>query len=202
MIIWLNGFQIGVSIVRIMCNPALRDRHWAEMSSMTGFDLTPNAGTSLRKITKFGIDHLLQSFEFISIGANKELKLQMDFADMNGQWEHVDFPIENFKDTGIEILGNIEDIQVLLDDHIIKTLSMRGSAFVKPCEQEVRKWYERLLRTSRIFDEWIQVQNGWLYYLPIFSSDISEDLPIEDKLFREVNDIYCKYIKVIPHSQC
>lgn len=180
-----------------MCNPSLRDRHWAEMSSIAGFDLTPNAGTSLRKITKFGIDHLLSNFEIISIGANKELKLQIDLADMIEQWEHVDFPIEDFKDTGIKILGNIEDIQVLLDDHIIKTLSMRDSTFVKPFEQNVFKWYERLLRTSRIFDEWIQVQNGWLYYLPILSlKDISEELPIEDKLFREVNDIYCKYTKV------
>lgn len=36
MIEWINGFEIGVSIVQIMCNPALRDRHWAEMSDIAG----------------------------------------------------------------------------------------------------------------------------------------------------------------------
>lgn len=235
MINWINGFQIGVSIVKIMCNPALRDRHWAEMSSIAGkthfelilidfikwifigFDLTPDAGTSLRKITKYGIDHLLASFEIISIGANKELKLQMDLAEMIEQWRSIDFPIDVHKDTEIQILGNIEDIQVrvqniysfyfptllrsrfqvLLDDHTIKTLSMRGSAFVKPCEQEVRHWYEKLLRASQIFDEWIRVQSGWLYLLPILSSkDISDEMPNEEKLFTQVNDTYCKYINV------
>lgn len=66
----------------------------------------------MRKITKYGIDHLLPSFEIISIGANKELKLQMDLADMLKQWETTEFPITVYKDTDIKILGNIEDIQV------------------------------------------------------------------------------------------
>lgn len=79
---------------------------------LLGFDLTPDAGTSLRKITKFGIDHLLPSFEIISIGANKELKLQMDLRQMLEQWETTEFPITVYKDTDIKILGNIEDIQV------------------------------------------------------------------------------------------
>lgn len=39
MIDWIDGFQIGVSIVQIMCNPALRDRHWAEMSEIAGNNL-------------------------------------------------------------------------------------------------------------------------------------------------------------------
>lgn len=87
--------------------------------------------------------------------------------------------------------------QVLLDDHIIKTLSMRGSAFVKPCEREVRNWYEKLLRVAQIFDEWLKVQTNWLYLLPILSSkDILIEMPNEERLFYTVNEIYCKYIEV------
>lgn len=94
---------------------AFRRTKWNELNASLfalGFDLTPDAGTSLRKITKYGIDHLLTSFEIISIGANKELKLQMDLADMLKQWETIEFPITLYKDTDIKVLGNIEDIQV------------------------------------------------------------------------------------------
>lgn len=88
-----------------------------------GFDLTPDAGTSLRKITKYGIEHLLPSFEIISIGANKELKLQMDLADMLNEWETTEFPITLYKDTVIKILGNIEDIQVRrCDGHFVSNI--------------------------------------------------------------------------------
>lgn len=37
------------------CNSALRQRHWDEMSEVAGFDLTPNAGTTLRKIIKMNL---------------------------------------------------------------------------------------------------------------------------------------------------
>lgn len=157
----------------------------------------PDAGTSLRKITKFGIDHLLANFEIISIGANKELQLQNDLNDMLKQWNSIQFPISHYKETEIKILANIEDIQVMLDDHIIKTLTMRGSAFVKPCKSEVRTWYDKLLRVNRVFDEWIKVQTNWLYLLPILSSeDILNQMPAEGQLFAQVNEIYCKYINV------
>lgn len=87
---------------------------------------------------------------------------------------------------------------MLLDDHIIKTLAMRGSAFVRPCEVEVRNWNEKLLRVSQIFDEWLKVQTNWLYLLPILSSkDILIEMPKEERLFSNVNEIYCKYIEVI-----
>lgn len=197
MIEWIKGFEIGVYIVKIMCNPALRDRHWFEMSEIAGFDLMPDAGTSLRKITKFGIDHLLPSFEIISIGANKELQLQNDLYEMLNEWRHIRFPFTAYKDTNIQILANIEDIQVMLDDHTIKTLTMRGSAFVKPCEDEVRAWYDKLIRVNRTFDEWLKVQTNWLYLLPILSSDdIRIQMPDEGRLFDQVNKIYCKYIAV------
>lgn len=75
---------------------------------------------------------------------------------------------------------------------------MRGSAFVKPCEHEVRNWYEKLLLVSQIFDEWLKVQTNWLYLLPILSSkDILVEMPNEERLFFRVNEIYCKYIEVI-----
>lgn len=42
-----------------MCNPDLTPRHWEEMSELAGFDLTPNASTTLSKIIELHIDHLL-----------------------------------------------------------------------------------------------------------------------------------------------
>lgn len=87
----------------------------------------------------------------------------------------------------------------MLDDHIIKTLAMRGSAFVKPFEVEVRNWYDQLMRVNRIFDEWMRVQTKWLYLLPILTSDkdIPIELPDEQQLFIKVNGIYCEYVNVI-----
>ena len=82
------------------------------MSEIAKFDITPNAGTSLRKIIQFSLDDKLPSFEIISIGANKELQLQNDLADMIRQWEDILFPICNYKETDMRILSSLDDVQV------------------------------------------------------------------------------------------
>lgn len=76
------------------------------------FDLTPDAGTTLRKIDNFGIEDLLNSFEIISVGANKELQLQTNLATMIKEWEGINFPVSLYKETGISILSGLDDIQV------------------------------------------------------------------------------------------
>ncbi|XP_055593622.1 dynein axonemal heavy chain 12 [Uranotaenia lowii] len=194
----IKDFHLGVFIVNIMCNPALKERHWDEMSEIAGFDLTPDAGTTLRKIFNFKLDDDLDKFEIISIGANKELQLQRNLASMIKEWETIDFKLNPFKDTNLNILSGLDDIQAVLDDHIIKTLSMRGSAFVKPCEKEVKEWYKTLTRINKTLEEWGKVQSTWLYLLPIFSSpDIVAQMPNEGRMFQQVDKTYRMYMKIV-----
>lgn len=74
---------------------------------------------------------------------------------------------------------------------------MRGSAFVKPCETEVRDWYDQLMRVNATIDEWTKVQGNWMYLLPIFSSkDIVAQMPEEGRLFAQVDQTFRRYMVV------
>uniref|UniRef100_A0A9J8CG81 Dynein axonemal heavy chain 12 n=1 Tax=Cyprinus carpio carpio TaxID=630221 RepID=A0A9J8CG81_CYPCA len=177
-----------IPLVSILCNPGIRPRHWEQMSEIAGNDLTPDSGSTLRKILKQNLTPYLELFENISAGASKEFALERAMQNMLEVWDTVSFHYHPYRDTGVSILSSVDEIQTMLDDQIVKTQTMRGSPFIKPFETEIKAWEERLIRIQDTIDEWLKVQHQWLYLEPIFSSeDIMKQMPDEGCLFQIVN---------------
>ncbi|CAI8001099.1 Dynein heavy chain 7, axonemal, partial [Geodia barretti] len=184
----VKTFKDYLPVVHILCNPGLRLRHWEKMSEAIGFNITPDSGTSLRKMIKHNLEPYLEKFEIISAAASKEYSLEKAMQRMEDDWDVVLFNTTQYRDTGVSILTAVDDIQTTLDDQIVKTQTMRGSPFIKPFETRIKAWEERLLRMQDILDEWLKVQAQWLYLEPIFSSeDIMAQMPEEGKLFQQVD---------------
>ncbi|KAK5645094.1 hypothetical protein RI129_006394 [Pyrocoelia pectoralis] len=194
----IKDFKPNLHMMNIMCNDAMLQRHWDEMSEIAGFDLTPDAGTTLSKLMNMGLLPDIDKYEIISGGAIKERHLLESLLKMQSEWDTVLFKTCLFKDTGIHILTSLDDIQAVLDEHITKTLTMRGSVFVKPYRAEVGSWYAKITRINATLEEWSKVQAQLLYLLPIFSSkDIVSQMPEEGQMFKEVDGIYRRYINII-----
>nr|XP_033342927.1 dynein heavy chain 12, axonemal isoform X1 [Megalopta genalis]XP_033342928.1 dynein heavy chain 12, axonemal isoform X2 [Megalopta genalis] len=187
----IKWFKHYVPLLVVFRNHALKQIHWDDMSAVAGFDLTPNAGTTFRKIINMNLMEDLEKYEMISTSASKELMLEESLAKMITEWDDIVFTTVSYKDTGVNILTQLDDIQALLEEQIVKVQAMRGSAFVKLIEEQVKNFYMLLLRIQSTIEEWAKVQVQWMYLLPIFSSkDIVAQLPEEDILFVQVDRIF------------
>ncbi|ODM99586.1 Dynein heavy chain 7, axonemal [Orchesella cincta] len=184
----LTEFRKYLPVISVLCNPGLKQRHWDQMSAICGFNVTPDSGTSLRKLLGQGLEPYMTRFENVSMAASKEHALETSIDKMQEEWENSKLNTVAYKDTPVKILASVEEVQLLLEDHIQKTQTMKGSPFVRPHEAKVKAWEENLLRAQMTLDEWLRVQAQWMYLEPVFSSeDIQAQMPEEGRMFKKVD---------------
>ncbi len=135
-----------------------------------------------------GLAELMPQFDVVSASASKEFSLEKAMKKMMADWEPMTFVTAKYKDTGMNILASVDEIQAQLDDHIVKTQTMKANPFIKPFEREIKNWEDKLLLIQNIIDEWLKVQQNWMYLEPIFASeDINQQMPEEGRLFTIVD---------------
>uniref|UniRef100_A0A8C3EWZ4 Dynein axonemal heavy chain 3 n=1 Tax=Corvus moneduloides TaxID=1196302 RepID=A0A8C3EWZ4_CORMO len=142
---------------------------------------------------KYKLDKFKQHLPVLSIACNRGMKERhweqvLQTLDCHLTYQNVMY----LQDTNI--LSAVDDIQLLLDDHIVKTQTVCGSPFIKPIEAECVAWKDKLCLMQDIIDSWLKCQATWLYLEPIFSSeDIIAQMPEEGRKFKIV-DSYWKNI--------
>ncbi|XP_056255668.1 dynein axonemal heavy chain 3 [Seriola aureovittata] len=190
----IDQFKQHLPILTTICNPGIKDRHWEKISSIVGMDIKPDVNSSLLNMLDLGMSKFSEKMEEIGASASKEYSLEKSMEKMKTEWADLQFSFTPYRDTGTSILSAVDDIQLLLDDHIIKTQTMRGSPFVKPIETECKQWEDKLVSMQDILDSMLKCQATWLYLEPIFSSeDIIAQMPEEGRKFSIV-DSYWKDI--------
>ena len=78
----VKDFRTNIPIITCLCNPGLRGRHWRQMGDVIGFDITPNSGSSLRKMLRLELNSYMARLEAISIAATREHALELTLIEM------------------------------------------------------------------------------------------------------------------------
>ena len=182
----ITTFKEHLPVVQILCNPGLRERHWIKMSEVMGQNIQPDSSTTLAKVLELDIKDKLEAFETISGAASKEFSLEKAMDKMQEEWKPMEFNVS--ERDALYILAGCDDIEAILDDHIVKTQTMMGSPFIKPFKERITVWEKTLKDMADIIEGWLKMQASWMYLEPIFSSpDIMAQMPEEGRLFTGVD---------------
>ena len=181
-------FEAHLPLIVALRNPGLRDRHWDRMSEEVGFKVKADEGFSVSRALQMELPKFMSQIEEVSEHASKEYSLERTLEKMQTEWTGVEFGYLDWRTTGTYILQGVDEIQMILDDQIVKTQSMRASPYIGPFEDRVRIWEKKLNTVQEIMDEWLKCQQQWLYLEPIFGSeDIMQQMPNEGRKFKAVD---------------
>ena len=75
-------------------------------------------------------------FDVISESATKEGNLERALFKMYSDWTDIVFTVNLYRETGTYVIASVEEIQLLLDDHLTKAQTMKNSLYIKPFEKE------------------------------------------------------------------
>ncbi|EGR27865.1 hypothetical protein IMG5_187090 [Ichthyophthirius multifiliis] len=185
----IEEFKPKVPLMVALRQPGMQQRHWKEISDKMGIEVKPNPEFTFNKALELG---LMKQVEFcceVGEKASKEFQIENMLKEMKGIWAQVNFQFKEYKTSFI--VRGYDEIQIILDDHIVNSQNLQFSAFKKPFEQEIIEWNDQLKMMSDVLEEWAKCQGQWMYLQPIFdSADIAKQLPAETKKFRTVDSTW------------
>ena len=186
-------FRKNMPVIQSLASKALKPRHWEALSELLGKTIDPEDELTLQSLLDLDAAGNIESIQEITIAAEKEYNLERTMNAMMKEWETIEFEVKPYKESGTFVVGGVDEIITLLDDHIVKTQTMRGSPYIRPIEKEIKNWEHRLKYAQGMLDVLINCQRTWMYLEPIFGSeDIMRQLPTEARRFQGVDTLWRK----------
>ncbi len=140
----LEGYRKYLPVISSLCTEGLKQRHWDDIEKIIGAS-KENIRT-LNTLKNIDLERVTSKLEDIADVATKEYGNERMLAQMKEAWEPMEFACKEWKGTFILDGEAVELIQALLDDHIIKAQTMKGSPFAKVFAAEIGQWESSLLR--------------------------------------------------------
>eukprot|EP01051_Picozoa_sp_SAG22_P026690 SAG22_NODE_8549_length_646_cov_1.279707_1_plen_203_part_10 len=179
----VKNMLVSLPLVGDLRHPSMRDRHWAELMSVTNKHFEFTDGFKLKDLLDLELHKFGDDVGEIVDQAQKEEKMEQTLKLLDETWSVCELVYEQHKDTELKTIKLDEESFETLEDNQLVVQSMMANKYMVTFEAQITGWQKTLNTLADVIVIIGEIQRAWAYLenLFIYSDEVKRELPEDAK---------------------